>query len=67
MTIKTRFRPVPLRWMFCYAASGHRAPGTMAEVRPLLVWPDVVPLQLHAGGCMQAHPSTQPSVFPLGP
>jgi len=32
VTIRTRFRPVPLRWMFCYAASGPRAPGSMTDL-----------------------------------
>lgn len=30
--MRTRFRPVPLRWTFCYAASGPRAPGTMTDL-----------------------------------
>lgn len=32
MTIRTRFRPVPLRWTFCYAGSGPRGPGTMTDL-----------------------------------
>lgn len=32
MTVRTRFRPVPLRWMFCYAAGGPRGPGTMTDL-----------------------------------
>lgn len=31
-TVRTRFRPVPLRWHFCYAPGGPRGPGQMADL-----------------------------------
>lgn len=31
-TIKTRFRPVPLRWLFAYAGGGQRGPGAITDL-----------------------------------